>query len=103
MGELGTRYTAHRGGADLGYLEIDTDLAPPERISRLGGWADVCRTEGEPEVVRWLFGQVASWLRLGGIDRLLDYLDPGDESLPLLLDCGFVELTRTERGWEHRG
>ncbi|MET8776483.1 hypothetical protein ABZV58_15835 [Nocardia sp. NPDC004654] len=103
MGELGTRFTAHRGGADLGYLEIDTDLASPERISRLGGWADVCRTEGEPEVVRWLFGQVASWLRLGGIDRLLDYLDPGDESLPLLLDCGFVELTRTERGWEHRG
>ncbi|WP_067848281.1 hypothetical protein [Nocardia lijiangensis] len=101
MGALGTRFTAHREGTDLGYLEIGTDLAPPERISRLG-WADVCRTEGEPEVLRWLFGQVASWLRLGGIDRLLDYRAPGDQPLPLLSDCGFVELTRTERGWEHR-
>ncbi|WP_280482207.1 hypothetical protein [Nocardia cyriacigeorgica] len=103
MGELGTRFIAHRDGHDLGYLEVDTNLAQPERMSRLGGWADVCREDGEPEVLRWLYGQVADWLRLGGVDRLLTYSEPGDPELELLARCGFVELTRTDRSWAHPG
>ncbi|MGK8463932.1 hypothetical protein [Nocardia cyriacigeorgica] len=103
MGELGTRFIAHRDGHDLGHLEVDTNLTQPERMSRLGGWADVCREDGEPEVLRWLYGQVADWLRLGGVDRLLTYSEPGDPELELLSHCGFVELTRTDRSWAHPG
>ncbi|MBF6089283.1 N-acetyltransferase [Nocardia cyriacigeorgica] len=103
MGELGTRFIAHRDGHDLGYLEVDTNLTQPERMSRLGGWADVCREDGEPEVLRWLYGQVADWLRLGGVDRLLTYSEPGDPELELLARFGFVELTRTDRSWAHPG
>lgn len=103
MGELGTVFTAYRGDTRVGALEIDTDLTPPERISRGGGWADVCDAEGEPDVLRWLFGRVADWLRLGAIDRLLDYRYPSEPGLPLLLECGFTELTRIERGWRHPG
>ncbi|WP_280236562.1 hypothetical protein [Nocardia cyriacigeorgica] len=101
MGELGTRFIARRNGEDVGHLEIDTNLAQPERISRPGGWADVCRAAGAPEVLRWLYGQVADWLRLGGVDRLLTYSEPGDPELELLAQCGFVELTRSDRSWAY--
>jgi hypothetical protein len=59
-------------------------------------------------VASWLLGQAADWLRLAGVDRLLDYAwlggtDPGGQgnadyrAFPLA--SGFRELTRTERGW----
>jgi hypothetical protein len=59
-------------------------------------------------VATWLVGQAADWLRLAGVDRVLDYTwlegsDPGGRDSAgyraFLAATGFRELTRTRRGW----
>ena len=45
--------------------------------------------------------QAAAWLRLAHVDRLLAYATPEETALIGFLEKhGFVELTRTRRGWE---
>lgn len=107
LGGLGTRITACLDGHEVGFIELDTDLADAGRLGRLRGWADVANLHVEAEyrrrgVATWLYGQAAGWLRLAGITRLLDYAwsnDTGD--LALFGKLGFDELTRTDRGWVH--
>lgn len=106
LGTSGTRFTALDGGEEVGF--IDVDLCPTDlgRTSTAGGWADV----GNLEVVdvrrrqgvgRWLVGEAAHWLRLGHVDRLLDYCDPEDAGYLAFAEAvGFVRLTTTRRGWE---
>ncbi|MFD5947570.1 hypothetical protein ACFWAZ_09855 [Streptomyces collinus] len=50
-----------------------------------------------------MLARAADWLRLCDVDRLVAY-EPADGSAmtPVLTGAGFRELTRTERGWEHR-
>ncbi|WP_306456169.1 MULTISPECIES: hypothetical protein [unclassified Streptomyces] len=51
----------------------------------------------------WLLARAADWLRLCGVDRLAAYESAADSvPLALLAGAGFRELTRTDRGWEHR-
>jgi GNAT superfamily N-acetyltransferase len=112
VGMNGTRLSAVLGDDVIGYIEVET-LEEGERLPRRGGWADVgnlCvagqyRRRG---VARWLLGQAADWLRLAGVERLLDYAwldgrDPGGQdyadSRAFLAASGFLELTRTRRGW----
>lgn len=56
----------------------------------------------------WLLGQAADWVRLAGVDNILDYAwldgtDPGGGDYAgyraFLPSAGFRELTRTRRGW----
>jgi GNAT superfamily N-acetyltransferase len=112
VGINGTRLSAMLGGEVIGYIEVET-LDEGERLSRLGGWADVgnlhvagpYRRRG---VGSWLLAQAAEWLQAAGVDRLLDYAwlegtDPGGldyaSSRAFLPAAGFRELTRTRRGW----
>ncbi|WIM93446.1 GNAT family N-acetyltransferase [Actinoplanes oblitus] len=106
MGINGTRFTAVRDGADVGYVEVDTNLDAGPRVSRVGTWADVGNLWVEPAhrrrgIGRWLLGRAATWLELAGVTRLLDYAGEGeDDYAGFLTACGFTLLTRTARGFQ---
>ncbi|MFH9063382.1 N-acetyltransferase [Streptomyces coeruleorubidus] len=108
LGECGTRFTARAGTGALGFVEIDTALARPERHARAAGLADIGNLRIDPAqygtgLEHWLLGQAADWLRLCGVDRLVAYESAADSTmLGHLTGAGFRELTRTDRGWEHR-
>ncbi|MEU3890349.1 N-acetyltransferase [Streptomyces sp. NPDC029041] len=107
-GECGTRFTARAMGKSLGFIEIDTALARPERHARAAGVADIGNLHIDPEqdgtgLEHWLLARAADWLRLCGVDRLVACESAADSApLALLTGAGFSELTRTDRGWEHR-
>ncbi|EFL30274.1 conserved hypothetical protein [Streptomyces viridochromogenes DSM 40736] len=108
LGECGTRFTARADGHALGFVEIDTTLARPERHARAAGLADIGNLHIDPGrygtgLEHWLLARAADWLRLCGVDRLAAYASAADGAeLDLLTAAGFHELTRTDRGWEHR-
>ncbi|GGV71866.1 hypothetical protein GCM10010228_30470 [Streptomyces massasporeus] len=107
-GSAGPRFTARAEGRTLGHIEIDTALARPERHARAAGLADVGNLHIDPAQhgtgpEHWLLARAADWLRLCGVDRLAAYESAADSAaLALLAGAGFRELTRTDRGWEHR-
>jgi len=112
VGMNGCRLSAVLGEQEVGYVEVKT-LDEGERTARHGGWADVGNLRvsaayRRQRVGSWLLGQAADWLRLAGVDRILDYAwlegtDPGglsyDDYRAFLPAVGFRELTRTQRGW----
>ncbi|MCU7722612.1 GNAT family N-acetyltransferase [Actinoplanes sp. KI2] len=105
VGINGTRLTAVLDGADTGYIEVDTNLDAGPRVSRAGTWADVGNLWVDPAhrrrgLGRWLLGQAATWLDLGGTTRLLDYSEAGEHAYAAFLSAaGFTVLTRTARGF----
>ncbi|MEU6913933.1 GNAT family N-acetyltransferase [Streptomyces olindensis] len=107
VGECGTRFTARADGHALGFIEVGTALARPERHARAAGLADIGNLHIEPGrhgagLEHRLLAQAADWLRLCGIDRLVAYEGAAEtDRLALLTGAGFRELTRTDRGWEH--
>ncbi|MFD0313369.1 GNAT family N-acetyltransferase [Streptomyces flavalbus] len=108
VGECGTRLTAYADGRALGFIEVDTALARPERHPRGAGLADVGNLRTDPTeqgrgLERHLLARAADWLRLCGVDRLAAYEAATDRAaIDRLTSAGFAELTRTDRGWEHR-
>ncbi|MFJ1970112.1 N-acetyltransferase [Streptomyces sp. NPDC087903] len=107
LGECGTRFTAYDGRRALGFVEVDTALARPERHTRAPGLADVGNMHVAPDAGEgWehrLLARAADWLRLCGTDRLLAYEAATDgAAIDVLCTAGFRELTHTDRGWEHR-
>ncbi|MFD8362023.1 GNAT family N-acetyltransferase [Streptomyces hygroscopicus] len=108
VGECGTRFTACAGRQAVGFIEVDTAVARPERLARTEALAELAdlhidsARQGEGWE-RLLLAHAADWLRLCGADRLLAYAcaDDGAET-EQLLGLGFRELTRTDRGWVHR-
>ncbi|MBW6439568.1 GNAT family N-acetyltransferase [Actinoplanes hulinensis] len=103
VGINGTRITALLDGAEVGHIEVDTNLDAGPRVSRVGAWAEVGNLWVEPDHRRqrigtWLLGQAAAWLELGGATRLLDYADVTEEDYTeFLVAAGFTVLTRTTR------
>ena len=109
VGVNGTRFSALLGAEVIGYAEVEAADAG-ERAPRHGGWADIgnlCVLAGYRRrgVGTWLLGQAADWLRLGHVDRLLDYGQDDSPGQEFRLAVGFKELTRTRCGWtrEPRG
>jgi GNAT superfamily N-acetyltransferase len=108
LGECGTRFTARADTRALGFVELDTALARPERHVRAAGLADIGNLHIDPAqygtgLEHWLLARAADWLRLCGVDRLVAYESAADSTmLGHLTGAGFRELTRTDRGWEHR-
>jgi GNAT superfamily N-acetyltransferase len=105
VGINGTRLSAVLGEDVIGYIEVDTTLEGPARLAQRGGWADIGNLHVvEPHrragVGTWLVGQAADWLRLAGVERVLDYAGlEEEEGRAFLESVGFRELTRTRRGW----
>lgn len=106
VGINGTRISGVLDGAEVGYIEVDTNLDAGPRVSRTGTWADVGNLWVEPAwrrrgIGRWLVGRAAAWLELGGTTRLLDYADGREEETyaAFLSAAGFTVLTRTARGF----
>jgi len=80
------------------FIDLETDFTAGGTLSRFAGWADIGNLVApDDERRRWLLAQANEWLRLGGVTRLVAYVDPGEESF--YLSNGFRELVRTERGW----
>lgn len=105
VGINGTRLSACRGDDVVGYIEVEI-LEESERLGPRGRFADIGNlhvVEGERRrgVGGWLVAQAGEWLRLGRIERVLDYTGPEDEEYyaPFLAAVGFRVLTRTQRGW----
>jgi GNAT superfamily N-acetyltransferase len=104
VGINGTRLSAVLGDEIVGFIEVDTTLDGAARLPR-GGWADignlhVVEAHRERGIEAWLIGHAADWLRLAGIERILDYAWPEqEEARTLLASVGFRELTHTKRGW----
>jgi GNAT superfamily N-acetyltransferase len=108
VGVNGTRLSAVLGEEGVGFIEVDTGLADGGRLSRLAGWADVGNLHVAEQhrrrgVATWLVAHAGDWLRLGRVERLLDYawFDQHD-CIAFLHSVGFRQLTRTERGWVRR-
>lgn len=116
VGMNGTRLSAVLDDAVIGYIEVEL-TAGGERLPHPGGFADVGNLHVAAEhrrrgVGTWLLGQAANWLAMARVDRLLDYsyLEPADpDGCPqapyraFLAAAGFIELTRTRRGWTGGG
>lgn len=106
LGGNGTRFAALRGTEVLGYIEVDHRIGDAGRAVRQEGWADignlhVGETHRRQGMAGWLLGEAAEWLRLGHVDRLLDYSTPEQDGyVAFLRNAGFRRLTRTTRGWE---
>ena len=112
VGISGTRLSAVLGERVIGYIEVEV-LEEGERLSRHSGWADVgnLHVAGQHRrhgVATWLLGQAAGWLRLAQAERLLTYAwlegqDPTGQDYTayraFLGVSGFLQLTRTTRGW----
>ena len=105
LGPNGTEHTALLDGRVVGRYEVQGDLSAGGTLSRLAGWADVWNLWVDPRyrhrgVATWLVGHAADRLRLGGVQRVLDYAPvEADDYLGFLAGVGFTELTRTRRGW----
>ena len=106
LGGHATRFTALLDGRVAGFFEVQADLTAGGALSRLAGWADVWELHVEPGLRRrgiatWLVGHGADWLRLGRVERVLDYVILGEDDAHLAFASalGFRELTRTRRGW----
>ena len=106
LGRHATRFSAVLDGRVVAFHEIQADLTGGGARARVAGWADVWELHVDEGlrrrgVGRFLVGRSADWLRLGRVDRLLDYVVVGeaDAHLAFLRALGFQELTRTRRGW----
>jgi GNAT superfamily N-acetyltransferase len=108
LGECGTRFTAYADGHALGFVEVDMTLSRPERHVRAANLADIGNLHIDPAqygrgLEHRLLAQAADWLRLCGVDRLFAYEAETDRTaIDHISAAGFRELTRTDRGWEHR-
>lgn len=108
VGINGVRLTAYAGSGEVGYIEVETNLAVSGLLTRQDGWADIGNLEtfgpADPQRLRLrLLAEAADWLRLARIDRLLHYAWEEDpEEIELLRRNGFRLLTHTKRGWVHR-
>jgi GNAT superfamily N-acetyltransferase len=103
VGINGTRLSAVLGQDVIGYIEVEA-ADSGERTPRHGCWADIGNLQVSAGYRRrgvgtWLLGQAADWLRLGHVDRLLDYDRDDSPAREFWLAVGFRELTRTRFGW----
>lgn len=112
VGLSGTRLSAVAADEVIGYVEAEI-FEDGERHGRHGRWADIGNlcVSGQHRrrgVATWLLGQLAGWLHLAHVDRLLAYTylagsdgtgQSYDEERAFLRAAPFTELTRTAGGW----
>jgi GNAT superfamily N-acetyltransferase len=106
VGTSGTRLAAMIGEERVGFVDVECrDESPRTRGTRT--WADIGNLYVEPGrrrlgVGTWLLGQVADWLDLGEVTRLLAYTSARETDAAeaaFYATRGFEVLTRTVRGY----
>jgi GNAT superfamily N-acetyltransferase len=106
VGLVGTRLGAVLHGEEVGMIEVEGMSGSDWRNPATVAWADVGNLAVREEhrrqgVATWLVAAAGEWLRLGGFERLVDYVWPEQEECrAFLASVGFRHLTRTERGWQ---
>ena len=108
VGLLGVRLDLMVGESSAGYVEVGEISTALSRSTSSSTWTDVGNLfVSDPvelaTVMPALLAAAAGWLRLGGIDRLIDYYAPDvhpPEYLTTLDQLGFAVLTSNGRGWE---
>lgn len=109
VGSMSTRFVGDLDGSMVGFVEVNSDLTVGGLRSQFAGIADIDNVYVGPEYRRrgvgtWLLGQAAHWLRLGRVDRVLNYADADDQAQEAyrkwLAKMGWQLLTRTQRGWQ---
>lgn len=109
VGINGVRLSAYADDEEIGYVEVETNLAPAGLLSRQDGWADIgnLHADGASDPVwlkRRLLAEAKDWLQLARINRLLHYAwDNEPAEIALAESAGFRVLTTTRRGWIHTG
>jgi GNAT superfamily N-acetyltransferase len=109
-GQFGVRFSAVRGGEEIGRLECAPDLTEGGNLPALDGWAELAELwvrEGNRGrgVGGWLVGHAAGWLRLAGCDRVVICVDEDDEAAGagrFYRRFGWEVLARLIRSWEPR-
>ncbi len=105
VGSAGTRLRAVLDAEEVGMIEVEGYMGGG-RNPATTAWADIGNLTVREEHRRrgigtWLVASAGDWLRLGGFDRLVDYVWPEqEEARAFLASAGFRHLTRTERGWQ---
>jgi GNAT superfamily N-acetyltransferase len=109
LGRHATRFSAFLDGRVVGMYEVEADLTAGGTLSRVAGWGDVWELHVDEALRRrgigtWLVGHGADWLRLGRVERVLDYVILGEDDahLAFVTALGWRELTRAQRAWERR-
>jgi GNAT superfamily N-acetyltransferase len=105
-GRHATRFWALHDGHAAGWVEVQADLTAGGTLSRFAGWGEIWDVRVEEDLRRrgiatWLMGHAADWLRLGRVERVLDYAIQGEDEghLAFARRLGWHELARTQRGW----
>lgn len=108
VGSMSTRFVGHLDGSMIGYVEVNTDLTLGGLRTQYSGIGDIDNVHVEPAwqrrgVATWLMGHAGDWMRLGRIDRVLNYADAVDEEQhpyrEWMAKLGWRVLTWTQRGW----
>jgi GNAT superfamily N-acetyltransferase len=108
VGVHAARLSAVVDDAVAGFVEAVDDHTRAGAMHRLAGWADLAELHVRDDLRRAGIGthlvrHLASWLRLGGTQRLLIALGEDDLALePFFARFGWTPIGRTRRGWERR-
>lgn len=105
VGLAGTRLSAFLGNQEIGMIEVEGYTSVGRNPGTIA-WADIGNLTVHEDhrrrgIATWLVAAAGEWLRLGGFERLVDYVWPEqEEAQAFLASVGFRHLTRTERGWQ---
>lgn len=107
VGDCGTRFSAVREeDEEVGMIEVEIDPTGSGSRFQPGAWSDIGNLHVRPAdrergIGTWLLATAGAWLALGGVARIVAYAESEEPSF--LERRGFARVTRTERGWAHRG
>jgi GNAT superfamily N-acetyltransferase len=111
MCDFAPRFAAELGGESIGLFDVGSDVTAGGVLPALAGWAEPWnlwvderyRSQG---VGSWLVRSAASYLRLGGCDRMLVTVAVDGERAGagrFYGRLGLVRLARLERAWSAAG
>jgi GNAT superfamily N-acetyltransferase len=105
---LSTRFVALVYGVVVGQCECETDLTQGGTLPALRGWGDLSELEVKVAwrnrgIGTWLVRQAVAWHRLGGGERMILPVTPGDEDAGagrLYQRLGWQVFVRQRKGWQ---
>ncbi len=109
MGTIdGARFVALVDNQEVGQCECATDLTRGGALPTLRGWGELSELEVNEAwrnrgIGTWLVRQAVAWHRLGGSERMILAVTPGDENAGagrFYQRLGWQVLVRQRKGWQ---